>query len=190
MNEDTSQAAWAQIENEMHRQIAESFPGEFITPVYGASRYCVSIDGSVFSFTSGRPKKLTPSKRGAYLGFSLSGDCGNQLYKYLHRVVLESWDRPAVSGEQCRHINGDRFDNRLTNLQWGTASENAMDKAAHGTAGNGERNPMAELSEQDVLRMREIRSISGVPYKSIAKYFGVSAMTAYRAITKQSWSHI
>jgi DNA invertase Pin-like site-specific DNA recombinase len=47
-------------------------------------------------------------------------------------------------------------------------------------------NPMARLTRASVNQMRELRA-SGRTFKSIAKQFGVSAMTAHRAITGGSW---
>lgn len=46
-----------------------------------------------------------------------------------------------MSGTDVRHLNGDRDDNRLENLTYGTRSENEYDKIAHG------RHPQASKSE-------------------------------------------
>lgn len=53
----------------------------------------------------------------------------------------------------------------------------------------GEANHYAKLKEADVLRARALR-VEGFTYKAIAKIIGVSTMTAFRAVTGQSWSHI
>lgn len=51
----------------------------------------------------------------------------------VHRLVLEAFVGPAPEGKEACHINGDRQDNRLENLRWGTRSENTRDKMRHGT---------------------------------------------------------
>ena len=54
--------------------------------------------------------------------------------RYLvHRLVLQTFVGPCPKGMEGLHGNGDRGDSRLTNLRWGTASENALDRVKHGT---------------------------------------------------------
>jgi hypothetical protein len=50
----------------------------------------------------------------------------------LHRLVLLAFVGPCPEGKECRHLDGNRQNNRLTNLCWGTRSENAQDRVRHG----------------------------------------------------------
>lgn len=74
----------------------------------------------------------------------------------------------------------------------GTQTDNMRDCVAKGRHKSvpkyGETNPMAVLTGDKVGQMRAVRAASGRSYSLIAKDFGVSTMTAYRAITGQSWS--
>ena len=158
------------------------------TQVQAAPSYWVSSDGRVASFVK-TPRVLKPIRLGLYHGVQLKHPEGKTRKHYIHRLVLTSWTRPGDSGEQCRHLDGNRDNNDLGNLAWGSVSENHRDKDLHGTSPRGERNPMAVLSEKSVLQMREMRRLTGSSYKTIAAQFGVSVMTAYRAITGQSWSN-
>lgn len=51
----------------------------------------------------------------------------------LHREILSASVGPCPSGQECRHLNGDRLDNRAKNLVWGTHAENMADAVRHGT---------------------------------------------------------
>lgn len=52
----------------------------------------------------------------------------------VHRLVLEAFVGSAPEGKPfALHGNGDRADNRLENLRWGSQSENMMDSVEHGT---------------------------------------------------------
>lgn len=50
----------------------------------------------------------------------------------VHHLVLEAFVGPRPAGTECRHLNGQPSDNRLTNLQWVTSSENSYDVVRHG----------------------------------------------------------
>lgn len=52
---------------------------------------------------------------------------------------------------------------------------------------NGELNPMAKLTLEDVEKMKNIRQSTGMSFKNIAEIMRISTMTAYRACTGKSW---
>lgn len=44
----------------------------------------------------------------------------------VHRLVLSAFVRPPRPGDEGNHKDGDKFNNRLDNLEWVTASENQI----------------------------------------------------------------
>jgi hypothetical protein len=60
---------------------------------------------------------------------------GKKRIRLIHRMVLEAFVGPCPEGMECRHLDGDRANNTLTNLCWGTHTENIRDRGRHGTAG-------------------------------------------------------
>lgn len=52
--------------------------------------------------------------------------------EYIHRLVLEAFTGPCPDGMECRHLDGNPENNRVSNLQWGTRSENILDVVRHG----------------------------------------------------------
>jgi hypothetical protein len=54
----------------------------------------------------------------------------------VHRLVMMTFVGPKPSGLVTRHLNGVCTDNRLVNLKYGTYSENAYDRTAHGNNRN------------------------------------------------------
>lgn len=57
---------------------------------------------------------------------------GRQTTCRVHRLVLEAFVGPGDGLQGC-HLNGDCTDNRVTNLKWGTNSDNQRDSVGHGT---------------------------------------------------------
>lgn len=98
--------------------------------------YVVASDGRVWSKrrwhgTDSRPLKTHPNRYG-YLAAKIM--VGKKLKNIIvHRHVCAAFHGPKPSpAHQVRHLNGDKYDNRPENLAWGTATENAADRAAHG----------------------------------------------------------
>ncbi|MDE2095631.1 MAG: HNH endonuclease [Patescibacteria group bacterium] len=110
------------------------------------------IDGRNYRY---RGKILVDRPSGKYRQVCLVDGSGNKKYSLVHRLVLEAFIGPCPPGMECRHLNGNRSDNRLENLCWGTRIENVEDKRKHGTILRGEMNPNAKLTADTVIQIRE-----------------------------------
>lgn len=164
--------------------------GDIWWGVPGASSYFVSSDGRVLSVVKKRPRLLRPGRSGLYRALAVVHDDGTRRTRYLHHLVLEAVHGPAPEGHEARHLDGNRDNNACTNLKWGTRRENHADKIRHGTSARGVRNPQAKLTPDDVRRMRVMYASGDWTFKRLAAEFGVSTMTALRAVRRESWSHV
>lgn len=91
----------------------------------------------------------------------------------VHRLVLDAFVGPCPDGMLCCHGNGDRTNNNLSNLRWGTRKDNFIDSLIHGTAAFGERNGASKLKSGDLVKIKALRS-SGLLQREIATTFGLS----------------
>lgn len=137
------------------------------------------------------PQKIRRPASGAtgYLSLGLVNASGVLRTHYVHTLVLEHFDTPRPDGMEACHCDGNRAHNAIANLRWDTRSGNHADKRQHGTATIGESHPMRKLTNEKVLAMRNRRT-EGASVTQLAKEFDVSRMTAHRAATGRSWSHI
>lgn len=119
--------------------------------------------------------KLAPDKYG-YKMVHLSKYGVNKTFK-AHHLVLNTFDRKRKPGEECRHLNGIRDDNDLTNLKWGTQKENKQDMFMHETTTRGEKHPNSKLKETDVWLIKVLLSSKAFQQPKIAKMFNVNHAT-------------
>lgn len=93
----------------------------------------------------------------------------------VHKLVLLAFRGPPGPGQECRHLNDDRHDNRLENLAWGTKLENAADARRNGIRRTGTKNGRAKLNWSKV---RSIRKAEGrVSQQKLADKHGVTQTT-------------
>lgn len=165
-------------------------PGQIWRGLPAYPRYMVGSHGEVISFVKREPRLLKMIAKGAYPGFSLVRDDGKVVGVYLHHLVAEAFWGPRPPDKEVAHGDGDKANCDALNLRWATHADNEQDKVRLGTLPRGEATGHARLTSDDVRLMRAIRSETGRSFASIAEQFGVSTMTAHRAITGKCWGHI
>jgi hypothetical protein len=106
------------------------------------------------------------------------------VYKRVQRLVLEAFVGPAPEGCEAAHRDGDKTNNRLSNLRWLTHQANMGEKRLHGTSGAGEQNAMAVLTTEIVEWIR------GSPQSaaSLARAIGVAKDTVWKARVGRTWA--
>ena len=86
----------------------------------------------------GKIRTLQLNPRNGYVYCSLR-DSGRSKNLRVHRLVLEAFVGPCPDGMEALHIDGNKLDNSVENLRWGTHSENMLDKVAHGKDHNASK---------------------------------------------------
>ncbi len=98
-------------------------------PIVGFSNYMVASNGDVLSlsFTSSRNVRIVTPKRhpGGYRQVLLCKG-KKRSYKYIHRLVAICFIDNPYSKEEVNHIDGNKSDNKVENLEWVTKSENSQ----------------------------------------------------------------
>lgn len=113
--------------------------------------------------------------------------------KYVHRLIIETWSIPIQQGKQVNHIDGDKSNNCIENLEVVTPSENS--KHSYHVLGNkapvmkGEKHPNAKLTKDEVLQIRHMFK-KGLDARLMAKTFNTPLSTIRKICYRQTWKHI
>jgi len=151
--------------------------------------YDVSDLGRVRSYwrRSGSKTILSPtpvrimrqSLRGGYLRVGLYKDHKEHTVS-VHLLVLEAFRGPCPAGLEALHGLQGRADNSLSNLSYGTSSQNnGADKLRDGTDHRGEKDGMAKLTNNEARAIRKDLA-RGALINVVARQRGVSHQTIRR----------
>lgn len=149
--------------------------------------FSIDTDGIVRNETNGKTLKGTSiSKNNRYVKIHL-----DKFYA-LHRLVAETFVPNPDNLPQVNHIDGNRYNNCASNLEWVSSSSNIKHAYSTGLKTNkGEKNPISKLTEEDVRRIWSLKdtSLTARQIRDRLKLnVGVAAVKSVRNGT--NWSHI
>ena len=75
--------------------------------------------------------KSTVNNGNGYLSVNLKHN-GKQVMRTVHRLVADAFIQNKLSLPEVNHLNGDKTDNRVSNLEWCTHSENMQHSVDNG----------------------------------------------------------
>ena len=114
--------------------------------------------------------------------------------KYIHIAALEAFVSLRPEGKEGLHNDGNPYNNHISNLRWGTHSENMQDSIKHGTfyfvGQKGSKHPHAILNESKVMKIKKLFLDKSITRKQIADKYGVCASTIDYIKSGKLWSHV
>lgn len=144
--------------------------------------------------TNGHPmtykgKMMNPCKDGkGYRFMYLARNGKRKMYK-IHRLVALAFIPNPYNYEQVNHIDGDKDNNSVNNLEWCTGAYNMQHSFHNGLHKKGERVSTAILTQAQVdeIRSRHIKRDGEYGAKPLAKKYGVSDMTIRNILNNKKW---
>lgn len=109
---------------------------------------------------------------------------GKQKTVRVHQLVAEAFIGTCPKGMQARHLDGNRMNPCLSNLEYGTATQNEADKKQHGTHDK-------KFRKIDKSRWPQIitRRENGETFQAIADDYGVRDSTILRVYRAAKRAH-
>lgn len=150
-----------------------------------------SIDRSIKRSTSLMKLKSKPiSQYVGNRGYPMVSLCINgKCKRYLvHRIVAIAFLPNPLNKAYVNHIDDNKQNSNLENLEWSTPTENSIHAHKHGLANvaRGERQHSSKLTVDRVKYIRE----SSKTVRELSIMFNVSKQSIRDVKMKRSWKHI
>jgi hypothetical protein len=172
-------------------------------PVYGYEDcYAISDRGNLVR-TSLTKKRVTQIWRPVKLkthrdGYKMIGLCRDKIksFRMAHRLVWEAFKEPLKPKQQINHLNGNKADNRLSNLEACYHSQNmihafrVLKRSAPNNPSYGSNNGSSKLNEKQVAEILALYTTGEYTQQFLAQKFGVSQRMISLITRREKWQHV
>lgn len=153
-------------------------------------RYYINRKGELF--TDEGKRKMKEALKNGYVKNNLIHKDGTCKFYFRHRLVMICFQyRDDYDKFQVNHIDGNKLNNSLDNLEWCTNQKNRIHAVSIGLAVSlkGEDNQANKLLESQVIEI--IQDIMNhMPYSEICKKYNCSKSTISAIKNKQNWCYL
>ena len=147
--------------------------------------YIVYPNGVIYSLNS--KKELKKRIVNKYEVVTLFQNKKRKDFK-VHRLVAICFLENTENKPFVNHIDGNKLNNNISNLEWCTHRENIDHAMLNGlTEFKGEKNPSSKLKEHNVLEIKKLYSLKETSHRKLAKMFSISKTQIGRIIREESW---
>lgn len=164
-----------------------------LTAIPNFPDYFADEEGNIYSSKKGnRIKKMTPQfqKQWHYYSLRLISSCGDKKHMTIHRLMAITFLPNPDNLSEVNHIDGNKKNNKLSNLEWISKSDNIKHAFSLGlNCSKGTNNGRATLNEDQVLVIYQ-ELLSGESNLVLAEKYDTSVGIISDIKRKSSWQHI
>ena len=153
--------------------------------------YDVSEDGDIKRVKGGQGRRVGqclrphPSSNGYLQVFIL--DEGKRKNVAIHRAVCAAFYGPCPDGIQVRHLDGNKLNNKISNLEYGTPKQNGEDNVRLGVMKRGETKPQAKITQEQAQEIVNHLS-NDVSATAISMLLEIPRNIVYKIKYGESWA--
>jgi hypothetical protein len=150
--------------------------------------YTVTVtksNGTTYDLTYGQ-KQMVRHNCNGYEVVNLARDGGHSTI-YVHRLVLKAFGgSPLTPDHEVNHIDGDKTNNHISNLEWMTKSENVKHAWKTGLNKRWEGKGTEKVSDADVRQIRRLyHSADDITYREIAEQYDLNKFYVNQIVNKK-----
>lgn len=111
----------------------------------------------------------------------------------VHRLMMENFNpRENMNELQVNHIDGNKLNNKIENLEWCTCLENIRHAAQHGLRAKqyGEHNPMSKVTETQVKEVIQLLLTKKYSGAEIDRMYGFCKDFSNSIKRKEAWTYL
>ena len=154
--------------------------------------YFVTDSGQVYSEKANKFLAYQKDKDGYAKVQMISTDGKRHRYS-VHRLILENFNSiENMEHLQVNHIDGDKFNNALNNLEWCTCLKNIHHAVRHDLRAKqyGGYNPMSKVTEKEVKEIISLLLTKRYTSKEIGDMYGLNDDYANSIRRKEAWTYL
>lgn len=160
-------------------------------------RYKVCENGDVIPLSgiiAGKPFKQFIKPNG-YSSIALVCKDGAQSKFYVHRIIAYHFLDNPNNLPQVNHIDGDKQNNDVSNLEWCTPKQNSQHALKNGLLSEKTFLPSGELNKKSKVKDSEVYAIRGMhrmglTQKALAEHFCIDQSTVSCIVNNKTWRHL
>lgn len=159
--------------------------------------FSVTKNGMVFSKRSQKFLAYYTNNNGyREISSKIGGRTGKCICIRIHRMVAESFIPNPENKPFVNHIDGNKQNNHVDNLEWVTALENSQHAWDTGLITKemcqGERKGVTSLTRDQVLYVRQVYTAFSKEFgcRALARKFGVTHTVIVKIVNDITWKHI
>ena len=152
------------------------------------SMYQVSNFGRVKSLK--RKKEIVLKNK-----ITRSGYAEVNLYKdkyyfcLVHRLVASNFIKNPQNKPQVNHVDGNKMNNRVCNLEWVTPKENVQHALVNGLHKTGSKSTSSKLNDNDIINIQNLYLTGEYSHEKLGGMYEVHPTTIGKMLKGSSWKN-